>query len=211
MECQYGPRRKGNASKRYHDGSQPNQYRQTCPARSVPSVLRSRAVLHSPKPFTAPQHESQHHILKALEAHSNSHFTFTRGTFKIEEFTFIQQQEYKPFFRSIRFLRQSSDFHIHQCRLLHRYIYQPFVRPSFILSQTCVILCHTFITISVPCQPSVRLIKPLSTLHQAFVRPLSIPCKPFRFVSSLSIFVRLCQSLVSHQSDLSNPCQHSIL
>ncbi|KAK7108703.1 calcium-responsive transcription factor-like [Littorina saxatilis] len=33
MECQYGPRRKGNASKRYSDGSQANQYRQTCPAR----------------------------------------------------------------------------------------------------------------------------------------------------------------------------------
>ncbi|KAK7480199.1 hypothetical protein BaRGS_00028584 [Batillaria attramentaria] len=33
MECQYGPRRKGNAHKRYHDGSQANVYRQTCPAR----------------------------------------------------------------------------------------------------------------------------------------------------------------------------------
>ncbi|XP_076445507.1 calcium-responsive transcription factor-like [Babylonia areolata] len=33
MECQYGPRRKGNANKRYRDGSFANQYCKTCPAR----------------------------------------------------------------------------------------------------------------------------------------------------------------------------------
>lgn len=190
MECQYGPRRKGNASKRYHDGSQPNQYRQTCPARSVPCVL------HSP---SLSQHPSMSHSII-----SGKLFKLTVTATSLLPGELLQLRIYIHAATSVQ-----TFFFLSVCFCVRVVI---FTYASAICCTAISIsslsdhrlffvrLVLSFETpLSVPCQPSVRLIKPLSTLHQPFVRPLSIPCQPsFRFVrlvNPLSIFVRLVNPL----------------